>query len=823
MKPHPTPARAAQAAPPRRHRFLKGLLAVILLIVAFFMLFDWNWFRVPVQNYISKKTQREFRMSHLDIKLGRYPKVILDNVYFQNADWSKNGPMAQVGKLEFTVSPRDLFERKIILPRLALSNADVVMEELKDGRRNWIFSDPDDKSETVFRISTLSVDRGKLRYINHGQQFDLHIDANTFDPDSPDVTKADAKAANRKLTTRYAFDGRYRDATFKGNAYTGDVLSFQKSEIPFPISGQVLAGTTKLEVDGSVADVVKITSIDTRLRISGQTLANLYPFLVLPLPASPPYDVSGRLKLEGNKYTMDDLKGKIGSTDVTGRGRYFRQEPRPLLQGELHSKLLKLEDLGPLVGLKTKDTKGGAEERPTQAATATRTSAAVTEQQTGGNRVLPTGTFEATRIRAIDADVTLDAKQLLGPDELALEDFYASLHVKQGQLSLTPLRFGFAGGNLISKITVDARQDKLKGAADVDFRNIQIAKLFPSMPKVAQGAGTIGAQIRLRGEGNNVADLLGSSNGTAGVAISDGRISNLLDAAVSLNGGKLLPLWLTGDHDIAIRCGGAAFDVKNGVATSTLFVVDTEQTRIDGSATVDLKNERFAMQFNPKPKRPGILSLRTPISVSGTFRQADFALDKKTLALRAGGAAALAIVSPFAILLPLLEPGTGKDTDCGKVLEPVQGAQQEAQSNKASLPKPLTANKPKAADQARATGDARATAAAREGAQKKLDEQAQKDAASRDAASRRGAANSGASRQARGKGGASVSQSAGAQSAGAQDGGPASTGMPAPREPQARDFSPKDGRNAPAEKPAPPPPNSGRTRLAQAGDAMAVP
>jgi uncharacterized protein involved in outer membrane biogenesis len=816
MTPQPTPARAANERPSRRHRFLKGLLAVILLIIAFVLLFDWNWFRVPVQNYISKKTQREFRMSHLDVKLGRYPKVILDNVYFQNAGWSKNGPMAQVGRLEFTVSPRDLLERKIIVPRLALSNADVVMEELKDGRRNWIFSDPNDTSETVFRISTLSVDHGQLRYVNHGQQFDLHIDANTFDPGAPDVTKADTAAANRKLTTRYAFNGRYRDATFKGNAYTGDVLSFQKSEIPFPISGQVQAGTTKLEVDGVVADVVKITSIDTKLRITGQTMANLYPFLLLPLPASPPYDVSGRLKLEGNKYTMDDLRGKIGSTDVTGRGRYFRQEPRPLLQAELHSKLLKLEDLGPLVGLKTKDTKGGAEERPTQAATATRASAQGTEQQTGGNRVLPTGTFEATRIRAIDADVTLDARQIVGPDELALEDFYASLHVKQGLLTLTPLRFGFAGGNLISKITVDARQERLKGAADVDFRNIQIAKLFPTLPKVAQGAGTIGAQIRLRGEGDNVADLLGSSNGTAGVAIADGRISNLLDAAVSLNGGKLLPLWVTGDKDIAIRCGGAAFDVKNGVATSTLFVVDTEQTRIDGSATVDLKNERFAMQVEPKPKRPGILSLRTPINVSGTFRHADFALDKKMLALRAGGAAALALVSPIAILLPLLEPGPGKDTDCGKVLEPVQGARIEAQSNKASLPKPVTANRPRAADQAQATGDAKATAAAREGAQKQLDNQAQKDAASKGVV-KGGDAKSSASRQARGKSGGSGSQS------GSQDNGPASTGMAAPREPQSRDFVPKEGKEAPADKPAPPPPGSGRTRLAQASGADAVP
>jgi uncharacterized protein involved in outer membrane biogenesis len=816
MTPHPTPARAVQAPAPREHRFLKGLLAAVLLIVAFLMWFDWNWFRVPVQNYISQKTQREFRISHLDVKLGRYPRVILNGVYFQNADWSRNGPMARVGKLEFTVSPRDLFEKKVVLPRLALSDADIVMEELKDGRRNWIFSDPSDTSETSFRVSTLSVDHGKLRYINHGQSFDLNILADTFDPSASDVTRADASAANRKLTTRYNFHGSYRDATFKGRAHTGDVLSFQESEIPFPISGEVNAGTTRLEVDGTVADVVRISAIDTKLRITGQTLANLYPFLLLPLPASPPYDVSGRLKLSGNQYTMDDLKGKIGSTDVTGKGKYLRREPRPLLTGELHSKLLKIEDLGPLVGLKTKES--GAAARPTQAATATRESAAGEEHATGGNKVLPTGTFEATRIRAIDADVTLDAQQVLGPDALDLETFYASLHVHQGLLTLTPLQFGFAGGQIVSRITVDARQPRLKGAADVDFRRIDVARLFPSLPKVAKGAGMIGAQIRLRGEGNNVADLLGSSSGTVGVAIADGRISNLLDAAVSLNGGRLLPLLVSGDHDIAIRCGGAAFEVKDGVATSTLFVLDTEQTRIDGAGTVDLKNERFAFQFNPKPKKPGILSLRTPLNVSGTFRNADYGLDKKMLVLRAGGALALAAVSPVAILLPLLETGPGKDTDCAKVLAPVQGAQLEAHSGKAALPALATANRPGQANQAQATGDTQAARQARAGADKALEEVARKAAAG---TPEKGAAGSGgaAKKAARGKGAAPDTSSA------PQESGPASPAMSAPREPQAGDFKYKTNTDKAGTAPdrAAPAPVRGPTRIAQSPDALPVP
>ncbi|HEX4325412.1 MAG TPA: AsmA family protein [Burkholderiales bacterium] len=680
---------------------LFGLFAVVLV---FILVFDFNWLRVPVQNYISKKTQREFRMSHLAVKLGRYPRVILNDVFFQNADWSKEGPMAKIGKLEFTVSLRDLWDHKVVLPRLALSNADITMEELADGRKNWTFSDPNDKSATVFRVSTLSVDHGKLHYVNHGPPFDLTINADTVDTaQAADVTNASKQASNRSLTTRYIFGGKYRDAGFNGQAFTGDVLTFQESKVPFPIRGNILAGTTRLDVDGSVADVVHISAIDTQLHISGKTLANLYPFLLLPLPASPPYDIKGRLKMNGDHFAMDNLVGRIGETDINGRGTYERRQPRPLLSGELHSKLLNIADLGPLVGLKTRDTGGAA--RPTQAGTATREAASGGEHASGGDKVLPTGTFDTTRLRAIDADVTYEAGKVLGPQALALETFYASLHVHDAQLRLTPLQFGFAGGRIISTIALDARGKPLKGKADIDFRHVEVAKLFPSLTRVVKGEGLVGAQIRLRGEGDNVAALVGSSSGTVAAAIADGRISNLLDAMVSLNGGRAIPAFLTKDHDIPIRCGGAAFDVTNGEAKSTLMVLDTEQTRIDGEGTVDLKNEKFDITFSPKPKHPGILSLRTPLRVYGSFRHPDYALDKKVLALRAGGALALAVVSPIAMLLPLLETGPGKDTDCAAVLDPVQGARQEASSQKVGAPKPVAANRPKAASQLKATGD----------------------------------------------------------------------------------------------------------------------
>ncbi len=281
------------------------------------------------------------------------------------------------------------------------------------------------------------------------------------------------------------------------------------------------------------------------------------------------------------------------------------------------------------------------------------------------------------------------AASLKAPTALPVEGMKFSFRLHNAIAKLAPLEFGFAGGKIISEVTIDAQQEKnLRSIFNVDFRNIKVAKLFPDMPNIAKGVGELGAQIRLKGTGNSIADAAANADGTMGAAIANGRISNLLDALAGLNGGKALALFVGGDKDIAINCGGMAFDVKDGIGQSKLFVVDTEQTRVDGTGTFSLKEEEFEFYVAPRPKKPGILSLRTPVRLYGSFRHPEFGLDKGKLALRAGAATALAIVNPLAALLPLIETGQGRDTDCARVLAPVQGSQEQAVALTKTLPKP---------------------------------------------------------------------------------------------------------------------------------------
>lgn len=653
----------------RRHPVL---LAVATALVILVLLFDWNWLRPPLERYISQKTQREFRISDLHVELGFVPTIRMRDVYFSNADWSQHEAMAKIEMLEFSVSLRDLPE-KILIPRVALTKPDLVFERLPDDRKNWILAEPSEKTPSKLRISTLSVDHGHLRYLDHGEPFELDVQGSTFDPATQEKVKdADAKPSNDRYTTQYKFSGKYHDAAFSGTALTGEVLSFQESGVPFPLKGSLIAGTTKVEVEGTIADAAAISAIDTRLYIEGQTLANLYPFLLLPLPASPPYWLRGQLVLKGNQYTMDDLAGKIGSTDVTGKARYIDRKPRPLLEAELHSKLLNMADLGPMIGVQTKGS--GGKPAVSQAETRTRPAAKAKERAIDPNHILPAGSFDGSRLQKIDAEASLVALKLVVPKALPLESLRASLSLHDSILKLTRLDFGFAGGTIASQAVLDAREPTIKSDVQIHLRRVRLDRLVPESPTIAQGAGYVGATLQLKGTGNSIADAAAKADGRIAATIANGRISNLVDAASGLQGGKVLRLLVGGDRLITVNCGGMVFDVKGGRGTSTLFVVDTEQTQILGAGGFDLEHERFDITVAPKPKSPGVLSLRTPVRLHGTFKQPDFEIVKGPLLARVAGALALAGAGPLAALVPLIETGPGEQTNCGAVRREVGAA-----------------------------------------------------------------------------------------------------------------------------------------------------
>ncbi len=664
----------------RRHPVWTGAVAVLTLLViaVAVLLTNLAWLRGTVQRVASANLHRDVAIGTLRLHWNAGPTLTASDIQVANLPGGSEPQMARVKSVQMDLAPFELLRGRVVLPRVAVGDADVLLERLQDGRQNWVFgNEPKPKADSTpnrLRIDAFSFARGRVRYVDHVLPMQVLVQARPLDAQTDALARrTDAPPVNHRYATAFEIRGDYRGNAFSGRASSGDVVSLQKSGLPFPLQIDLIAGATKIQVEGTVADALQLSGIDVQLRMSGPTLANIYPFLLLPLPASPPYALHGRLRRDGGRFAIDDLGGRIGDTDLEGHGSYLLREPRPLLNVQLQSRLLDVTDLGPLIGIETKSRTG----KPISTGqVATREQAKRSDTQTRGEKVLPAGRFDPERLRAIDAEFRLTAQRVKGVAKVPLEDFDAVVRLQDAVLKLDALKLGAAGGTLTARATLDARKgDTIHSQVQAEMRRLNLDQLLPKKAAIAKGAGLVNASATLTGSGNSIADAAAKSDGRIAAAMFEGRISNLLDAASDLAIGKVLALLATGDKDkeIKLNCGATVFDVKDGHGHSSLFVLDTAQTQVLGSGQFDFAQERFALHVEPRPKKPGFLSLRTPVDLTGTFSSAKVSLEKKPLIARAGAALALAAVAPPAALLALIEPGPGEDTPCATVLREANG------------------------------------------------------------------------------------------------------------------------------------------------------
>ena len=642
------------------------LAAVAAALVGAVTLFDWNSLRRPAERFAGRVTGCVVSIGHLAVRVSLSPTIIVDDLTISSARDAESKPLARAGRLEFDLHLPSLLSDEIVLPRLHLTNADVNLIRSADGTANWAPPHRAGQRGRSVTVRAVSVDNVTIAY--HDAQLELTAYLRGKRRDDGDYR------------TRFGLSGQWRRSEFTGIADTGGTISLRDSTESFPIRLALKVGRTSIKAEGHVADITRFQYIDASFDISGPSLASLYPTLRLVLPDTPPYRVSGKLERDGDHFRYQNFIGTIGNTDIRGDAEYETREPRPFLTATVTSRRLDLADLGPAVGLRASRADTAADPAPGRSV---RPGA-----QAPSERVVPAGNFNLPKLNAMDADVRLTAASLSIPEQIPLENFSSRIGLRAGVLTLDPLNFGFAGGELQSAIVLDARSDPIAGSMVMNMKRVRLSELFPTVERMKQSGGRLGAQLRLKGRGNSVAELLGSANGSITAGMAGGRISEFAVWMVNLQGGELLRLLLGGDRPTRIRCAAFAMNVVDGVGTVDSFIFDTEESRIDGASSVDFRQERLRATLRPEPKKPGILSLRGPVVIEGTFRHLDYRIAPESVA-RGLGAVALGLVNPFLALLPLIETGPGEDANCREVLAPVRGAiRQAGSSNADSSPRP---------------------------------------------------------------------------------------------------------------------------------------
>lgn len=102
------------------------LFAALLLLIA---LWDWNWFKGPVERAVQAKTGREFHINgDLDVDLGRTTTIRADRLTFANATWAKTPQMASADRAEIAIRVWPLLRGQVHIPEVRLTRPDLLLE-----------------------------------------------------------------------------------------------------------------------------------------------------------------------------------------------------------------------------------------------------------------------------------------------------------------------------------------------------------------------------------------------------------------------------------------------------------------------------------------------------------------------------------------------------------------------------------------------------------------------------------------------------------------------------------------------------------------------
>lgn len=640
-----------------------GLLATMLACVIFILTFDWNHARPWINARVSEATGRNFAINgNLELTWQRTslagetwhdwlpsPRLSAYDVSLGNPPGSKtDATMATVGHITFSVNPLPLLAKTIVIPTLQLDDPVVKLERMRDGQNNWTFKQNEPSGWTL-DLQRLLFYKGEVALKDEIKHIDAKAKIDSLEP-----TAANDYVVSWKLS------GSFNGARISGDGRAGALLALKNVDKPFPLEAKLNVGKTSIRVNGTVTKPQDLAAIDMRLHLSGASMADLYPITGITLPKTPEFSTEGHLSGttsdSGGKWTYDKFSGKVGESDIAGSLTYEAKKPRPLLSGAVVSNLLRLSDLGPIIGADSNESKkerGVAPSQPT-------------------DKILPVEKFTTERWGSIDADVKITGRKIVRDASLPIENLDTHLHLQDRIVTLTPLNFGVAGGNMIANIKLDGRDNIIKAEAKISARHLKLKQLFPGFQPMQASFGEVNGDTSLSATGNSIASMLATSNGEIKALINEGTISKLLLEQIGLNLGNVILSQVFGDKQVKLNCMATDLSVTNGLIQTRTLIVDTEDAVLYISGNIDLAKEKLDLTINPKSKGLRIVSLRAPLYVTGDFKTPKVNVDKGVMALKAGGAIILGAVAPISALLPLVNVGTEEENKCVALLKEAQ-------------------------------------------------------------------------------------------------------------------------------------------------------
>jgi hypothetical protein len=455
-------------------------------------------------------------------------------------------------------------------------------------------------------IGRLEVTEGKITYQDPKRK--LALDGT--------ISTAMGKAGRQpqaELKLKGNLEGQPLTVAFTG----GSAIMLRDTKEPYPIDLEVAFGATKLTAKGQVADPFQWADPDVDLTLSGPNLDQIYPLLGIPGPPTAPYRISGKLEREPGVWKFVQTKWRVGDSDLSGDITVDERKKPEFLTAKLVSTNLAFKDLAPLVGAAPSSGTMNQQQAQTQ------------QQLRARGELFPNIPLHVEKLRAMNMDVTLDARKVVAPDYLPVQALSFRVLINNGVAKVNPIKLALIGsGTIGGELGLDARTDAPKVNANLTGTGIELKTFFRNSKFFDTTQGGVLGHVNLVGTGRSLAHVMGTATGDAELALTGGSVSSLMVSAAGLQLFDALILYVTGDHRIPILCAAGRMNFQNGTVTFDRTLLDTQKSILHVAGTVGLQNQAVNVEVKADPKSFDLLDLHGPVSVTGKIRDPQISLHR---------------------------------------------------------------------------------------------------------------------------------------------------------------------------------------------------
>jgi AsmA family protein len=594
-----------------------------------------------LESRTSAALSRRVTIGHLDIRWSRPLRISGEDIHVANAAWGSTPDMLAAKHIELEIDPSALLRLSLRVRRLVLDEPAVFLEISAEGKRNWTPSGEPNSSSLLSRVAEIgdaALHRGRFHFRNgqSGAETDVAVDelsAQTADADSP---------------IHLAAAGTFQRQPFAVSATIAPLARLQARREPYPVKLDGHLGSNNFSVDGTIGDPFAQTPLALRVDLKGQNIQELLATLGVPVPKLPIYRLAGEMQRDGAQWGFNHVTGHIGDSHVGGDILVDESGTVPYIRADLTAEYLDLADLRGFYG-------GDPNKRPQD----------VPRDPGDQSRVIPDLRLPIGKLLGLNADVSLDAPRVKPIAGLPFERVAFGLSLKDGTLRMNPVRVAIARGEVLGDLEYRSTTSPPRFRGDIEIRAIDLQRLLADTTiraDLKQTAGVLGGFAKLESAGTTQRQILAGMRGDIGLFLQGGRLSSSLARMVEHDIAEALGLAPTSHQPHPINCLIARFAVRSGVATATTLLLDTDKTIVTGQGNVNLADETLFLDLQPYPKRAGSSRFGVPLEIRGTFAAPEVASEKVGLAKRLG--AAIGLLTPPAVLLPMVDTGLGDKNKC---------------------------------------------------------------------------------------------------------------------------------------------------------------